>query len=310
MGAEKTRAGFPVGVRSGDMAHVYRNLLCPAKLNLVLRVGRKKANGFHDIESLMTTVNWGDRMSIKLKRAKLSTIFIKCPELDSIGESNLVCRAFKLFIKHFRETLECEVQLKKVIPTGAGLGGGSSDAAMMLRILARFCKLSKSDYKKLIGYAAELGSDVPFFMSQGVAWCTGRGEKLTEISVRAQHVVIVCPPVHSSTPIAYKALDDQRGLVVPSFKGMPDSWKFHDLDVPELINDFEETVLILYPKLRFYQRALIESGAQAVRMSGSGASFFGVFESGHEAKKAALALEAKGIRAISALTGPVNTFKA
>ncbi len=281
---------------------VYSRVLCPAKLNLILRVGPLRQDGYHDLESLMVPLNWGDELTMRVWRAEQTDIELECGGPVALPEgSNLAFRAAQAFCQRFQQTLRIQMRLKKRIPTGAGLGGGSSDAGVVLRLLAQFSGLKQK--RSLSRLAASLGSDVPFFLEAQTAWCEGRGEILKVLDLPHQlHFVLVHSPSSAvPTPWAYRQLDRLRASVPPrliSLSGMPE-WLHRSWHHPHLENDFEAVVLKQRPDLKRVQRALCEVGASGVRMTGSGASFFGLFETAARARQAAQKLVSGGFWAHS-----------
>jgi 4-diphosphocytidyl-2-C-methyl-D-erythritol kinase len=302
MGAEKTRLEkqWPEGVENPLMDLMsYPNELCPAKVNLILRVGARRSDGFHEIETLMVKTTWGDRLSLKVRRAEKTLIDLQTPGFPLSAEKNLVYRAAKAFSEAFRLNFEARFVLKKVVPTGAGLGGGSSDAAKALELLARWAWGNRHQRStRLMKLAGELGADIPFFLGGGASWCTGFGERLTEARIPKLWLVLVLPKEEVETAWAYRILDeDRRGKKLKYLNGKP-GWLGGQYSVPELENDFETVVLKFKPRLRSVRSAIAESGAIASVMSGSGSSFFGLYTSERDSKRAAHFLRNRGFRAI------------
>lgn len=278
----------------------YRKILAPAKVNLILRIGPLRRDGFHNLESLMVPVTWGDEITLSVSRSQKTQIHLRCPGLNVPPEKNLGYRAAAEFLAAFRIRADVRMSIKKKVPSGAGLGGGSGDAAAVLRILAHWAKIKNT--KKILKIASRLGSDVPVLTLGQPAWCTGRGEKLMPIRIPPLNfVIVVSPNVHVSTPWAYRELDRQRGPIKTKVKleGMPNWLRSESWRIPSLENDFEELVIGSKPALNRVRRALAEVGAQSLRMSGSGSAFFGIFETPSAALRAAAELRRKGFRAFS-----------
>ncbi|MFQ5568047.1 MAG: 4-(cytidine 5'-diphospho)-2-C-methyl-D-erythritol kinase [Rhodothermales bacterium] len=272
--------------------------LAPAKINLGLHVLRKRPDGYHDLETVFLRFPWADVLTIR--PAEDLTLTCSDPTLTT-DETNLVMKAARCLADAYRVEQGAALHLEKRLPYGAGLGGGSSDAAAALRLLADFWALSASD-EALHEVALSLGSDVPFFLGPPVAHATGRGEELTPLHDPATgasyrfpfFLVVVVPPVHVATVRAYR-------LVHPCEAGRPDlralvasndlaHWRAH------LVNDFEAPLFDAYPAIRGVKEALLEAGAGYAAMSGSGSAVFGVFEEAEPAAEAAEAARRRGHR--------------
>jgi len=263
------------------------NLLSPAKINLVLRIGKLRKDGFHELASLMSKLNWGDRMQGVVRKSEDFWVIFQGSDLGIPVEKNLIYRAANLFHEKFKIAFELEVKLQKNIPTEAGLGGGSSNAATTLLILAKAFGVSRA---KLLPLAAKLGSDVHFFLStDNSAWCLGRGEKLAGVDLPALPILVVKPKkAKISTGLAYCELDRQRGAKARSWfldLKMPDYFQ-DSFSIPQLENDFEVLALKASKELQSVKSRLIKSGAVAGQMSGSGSCFFGVYASSVDRERA------------------------
>ncbi len=249
-----------------------------AKVNLGLHVISKRGDGFHELETVFYPVPWCDALEIvpsKNNKTEFSSSGLPIP-LSSGG--NLVMRAVDELRKRF--TLpELEIHLHKVIPMGAGLGGGSSDAAFTLRLLNDSFGLGL-DSHELGCIAAQLGSDCAFFAMDVAMLASGRGEVLKPIQVPLDgwFMVLVMPPVSVGTAEAYswikpqKPSQDLESLIA---KG-PEAWK------GKLSNDFENPVCERYPIIAQIREQLYELGAVYAAMSGSGAAVFGLFSKAFE----------------------------
>lgn len=265
-------------------------VFAPAKINLYLEVGPRRADGFHDIDSLFVAVGLYDEI-------ELTPLPAPAIEIDESGiadgERNLVWSAADLFLKSSFAPPDVGVRLSlhKRIPVGAGLGGGSSDAAATLLGL---CRLWGRDVSaaELLPLAEQLGSDVPFFLAGGVARCRGRGEEVVswpKERLSKLHFVLVYPGVSVSTKEAYGNLDRSRD---PNFTltgtsaldTIPRECTYRLLAKEDvLFNRFEAVVYALLPPLQqLYNRLHKESFAK-VLLSGSGSTIFGLCESGEEA---------------------------
>ncbi len=287
----------------------------PAKVNLGLHVLRKREDGYHDIETVFLAVPWHDVLTVS--PAASFTFTCSDPGLP-VNESNLCVKAAHLLMDHMalhypeREALAgVALHLEKNIPYGAGLGGGSSDAANTLRLLDTYWGLGL-DQQVLHGFAAALGSDVPFFLEDEPVFAEGRGEVLTSLADASKsstyafpfEMVIAVPAVHVATAIAYKGIK-------PNDEGRPDLKPLvlsNDLGAwrEELVNDFESSVFDVYPAIREVKAMMLAAGAGYAAMSGSGSAVFGVFESKAGAEVAVQKLDSLGLHV--ALKGPLHGF--
>jgi 4-diphosphocytidyl-2-C-methyl-D-erythritol kinase len=240
-----------------------------AKINLDLRILYKRADGYHELRSVFQTVSLADRIGIGYARARRT-------EIHTSGNvdipDNLMVKAADLCLAELGKTARVEFDLDKRIPMGAGLGGGSSDAAAVLRMLPRLAGKPIAE-ERLFEIAAKLGSDVPFFLLGGTAAVMGRGEELYPLQdLEARHVLLVSPDVHVSTAEAYRAL---------SARLKPTKL------APPPINDFERVVFKQHPRLKSIRDGLQKAGATTALMTGSGSTLFGIFPSARSMRAAA-----------------------
>ena len=257
-----------------------------AKINLGLSILGRRPGGYHSLLSIFQTVDLADTLELSLSVAP--GLSFDAPGIP-FGKENLVLKAEELVRTYFAVP-EVRFLLDKKIPVGAGLGGGSSDAAASLRGLVRIHRLSWTD-DSLRAHAAEIGSDVPFFIAGGTAVVSGRGEVIE--SVRwpfAFAYVLVYPGFPVSTAWAYRQLG-AIGKNTEPYREMTESLKSGRLErkafFAALGNDFEEPVFRSYPALGRIKNQLMENGASAAVMSGSGSTMTGIFEDMEEARHAA-----------------------
>ena len=263
-----------------------------AKVNFGLRVLPGRADGFHGIESIFQTVDLYDQLI--LTECPEKGCFVHCSDME-LPENNTLTKAYNAFCK----VVKCEVpgvkiELKKGIPSGGGLGGGSSDAAALVRMLEKLCDVRLSD-SELDNIAAETGSDVFFFMhcdekGRGCALVSGRGEVVKKIHGREDlFLVMIFPKVSSSTKEAYalvdEALADGKILISPEFDELelvyrrpPENWT--------LINTFTPVISAKYKDIGRAIEALRALDCDYAEMSGSGSTVFGIFSSRQEAESA------------------------
>ncbi|MFZ2906820.1 MAG: 4-(cytidine 5'-diphospho)-2-C-methyl-D-erythritol kinase [Cyclobacteriaceae bacterium] len=250
----------------------------PCKINLGLNVVKKRPDGYHDIETCFYPVPWTDILEIIPSQTfEFTQSGIALPGKP---DENLCVQAYQLLKKDF-SLPAVAIHLHKVIPAGAGLGGGSSNAAHTLRLLNEVFQL-KIETTVLKSYASTLGSDCAFFLDDKPMLGTGRGEVLeqVEVSLNAKFIVLVKPDVHISTSEAYAA-------IVPALPENPvrdvikkniSEWANH------LKNDFEPAVLKKYSSIKEIKEKLYALGAQYASMSGSGSAVYGLFEKPIELK--------------------------
>jgi 4-diphosphocytidyl-2-C-methyl-D-erythritol kinase len=247
-----------------------------AKVNLALAVIGKRADGFHEIRTVFQSINLHDELEIR----PASSLRLSCPDLPSVPmEDNTVWRAAASLARATATTSGAEIILKKRIPAGSGLGGGSSNAVAALLGLCRFWRLEVSA-AELRPLAAAIGSDVPFFLQGGTALGIGRGEEIYPLpEIPPAHLVVIYPGVHIATGAAYQSLS----LMLTSRQSPPNIQGFCGRLVDqtgclaEIFNDFETSILPAYPAVRKAKDFLSERGATATLLSGSGSSVFGFF---------------------------------
>ena len=263
-------------------------LRVPAKINLWLEVIAKRRDGYHDISSLMLPVSVFDRITLGVRPGGAG-VSIACdtPEIPS-DERNLAWRAADLFLKASGEKAGVDIGIEKRIPWGAGLGGGSSDAAGVLVALNSFFKnaLPPGELEKT---ALSLGADVPFFLSARPALATGVGEKLEFAKSSPDYrLLLIKPPVSVPTGWVYQSLKLTKScarIKLADFE--EDPYQF-----PVLIdNDLESVTVPRYPVIARIKQWLIDRGALAASMSGSGPTVFGIFRTGREAAETAAAAQ-------------------
>ncbi|MFZ9848803.1 MAG: 4-(cytidine 5'-diphospho)-2-C-methyl-D-erythritol kinase [Flavobacteriales bacterium] len=244
-----------------------------AKINLGLNIVRKRDDGFHDIETVFYPIAIND--VLEFVRAESDSSFASTGIAIPGSGDNLVMKALALLQKDFSQVENLKVHLHKVIPIGAGLGGGSADAAFMLKALRDYFRLPLPN-DQLKEYAAKLGSDCSFFIDNQPAYAWGRGELMEPISLwlKDYHLLLVYPNLHISTAQAYSSVKPQVPQInVRDVVQLPvDQWK------DKLINDFEVSAFEIHPQLIKLKEELYNMGAEYACMSGSGSSFFGIFK--------------------------------
>ena len=248
------------------------------KINLGLHILQKRADGYHDLETVFFPLALYDCLEI-IQEPNPAQTEIKFStsgrEIDSSADQNICTKAFRLLKIDFPHLPPVEMHLHKVIPSGAGLGGGSSDGAFALMLLDKKFNLGLSE-QQLIDYALQLGSDCPFFIKNKPCIASGRGEKFDELQLdlSAYKIVLVNPGIHINTGQAFSHIlpIDKRVSLKEIIKSPINNWK----DV--LINDFEEPVFSIHPEIKKIKQQLYNWGAVYASMSGSGSSVYGLFE--------------------------------
>ena len=272
-----------------------------AKINLFLDVTSKREDGFHNIKSIMQSVSLCDTLFISATEADRTEINLSVDAFDiPTDSSNLICVSAKKYLEYFKKNAIVEITLEKRIPTGAGLGGGSADAAAVLRGLNRIFRYANEE--QLLAIASDIGSDVPFCLVGGTAFCEGKGEVLTPIAFHGElHVVIAIGRERISTPEAYRSLDRYfNSRFIPDKRG---DALICDMDSSviscgNLYNVFE--VVISLPEIDKIKEILAKSGAECTLMSGSGPAVFGIFQDKESASLAEETLINEGFTAFYA----------
>jgi 4-diphosphocytidyl-2-C-methyl-D-erythritol kinase len=253
-----------------------------AKLNLSLEVLEKRADGYHNVRTLFQTVSLADEIDIRFEPASATAI-----DINSDIPDNLIVRAARLILDELSITARVAFGLTKRIPMGAGLGGGSSNAAAVLLALPALAGRAIG-FDRLIQLAADLGSDVPFFLMGGTALGLSRGEELYPVSDVRYNLLLATPDLHVATPDAYTGLKrtasyrpERNAARDFLLTGDPSYWT----------NDFEPAVFAQYPQLADIRQALERAGVESVRMTGSGSTIFGICPEESIAAKVAIPIQ-------------------
>ena len=263
-------------------------LLAFAKINLDLRVLYRREDNFHELRTIFQTISLADRIDISFTPARKTVIRVGG---NVAIPDNLMVRAAGSCLEALRVTAEVEFTLDKRIPMGAGLGGGSSDAAAVLIALPVLAGKTPA-LPVLMQLAGELGSDVPFFLLGGTAVAVGRGTELYPLPDGPPRAgVVVAPEVHVSTADAYRRLsaqltsESQQNKIV-SFQSQAWQGSAGAGDPTSGENDFESVVFRQHPVLKSIKRRLEKLGAQPAMMSGSGSAVFGLFQGSEQVRRA------------------------
>lgn len=244
----------------------------PAKINLGLSISAKRTDGYHELETVMIPIPFVDILEIiPAKSFEFHSSGIAIP---SATNDNLCVKAFEL-IRQKHNIPNVYMHLRKQIPMGAGLGGGSSDAAYVLKTLNELFELRLS-LETLEEYAAQLGSDCPFFIQTIPQLAKGRGEVLTPIplTLHSYYLVLLNPGIHVGTKEAYAGVIPQvkENSILDFVLQEVSSWQ------ENLVNDFEKSVFAQFPEIAKLKENLLQNGAIYAAMSGSGSSVFGIFK--------------------------------
>lgn len=245
-----------------------------AKINIGLHILKKRKDGFHDLETIFYPVPVYDALEIVKTSGKQFSFVTAGFEIDSAPAKNLCVRAYYLLKKEF-DLPEVSMYLYKAIPMGAGLGGGSSDAANTLLQLNDMFRLNLSK-NQLLSYAFQLGSDCPFFIYNKAVFACGRGENMSSVDMDLSDysIEIVKPDVHISTKEAYSMIKPaERDISLKELVSEPvNNWK--DL----ITNDFEYPIGLKYPEIIKIKEKLYQQGALFASMTGSGSAVYGIFK--------------------------------
>lgn len=249
------------------------------KINLGLYVTRRREDGYHDLETVFYPVQLRDVLEVVPARA--THMHLSGLAVAGTSNDNLVWKAYELLQHQYPGQIpSLDIYLHKVIPMGAGMGGGSADGAFTLRLLNDFCQLNIPK-QQLADYALQLGSDCPFFIYNTPQFATGRGEQMqdTPLDLSAYSLQLICPQVHIATGKAFQ-------LITPRLAPF-DLRQLHSLPLSQwkdiISNDFEAPVFQAHPVLAAIKAQLYAQGAVYAAMSGSGSTIFGIFPKGQKA---------------------------
>lgn len=248
-----------------------------AKINIGLQVTERRPDGYHNLDTIFYPIPICDALEVIIAEGVDydCRLHISGISIEGDTDSNLVVRAYRLLAADY--TLPpVDIFLHKHIPTGAGLGGGSSDASYMLRLLNEMFKLGITT-KQLEGYATQLGADCPFFITGKPVYATGIGNEFhpIDLNLNGWHILVVKPDVFVSTKEAYSMVTPEMPEVTLDKKIVRpiNEWK------ETISNDFEKGIFALHPELANIKAKLYSLGAKYAAMSGSGSALFGLFES-------------------------------
>jgi 4-diphosphocytidyl-2-C-methyl-D-erythritol kinase len=269
-----------------------------AKINLFLRITGRRSDGYHELDSIFVPVSISDRITIEVRRASTASVILRCsnPSLSD-PETNLASRAARAFMSEFGISAQIRIDLEKTIPAGAGLGGGSSDAGTVLRMLTSMMAPmlhepsdTRTGIRKI---ALALGADVPFFLDPRASHVTGIGERIEVLEkFPTLHLVVAIPPVEVPTAAVFKALARENWSGPASDVDMDEILR-DEIGARHLVNDLEAPAMKLYPQIARLKVLLQQYGASMVSMSGSGGSVFGLFADAKGAETGGAAIREK-----------------
>jgi 4-diphosphocytidyl-2-C-methyl-D-erythritol kinase len=284
-------------------SHVWYVAQAPAKLNLFLEVLGKRADNYHEIDMCVCPIEWHD--TLWFRPANGGEVRFHCrwatvlPDNFSPGDlptgpENLVCKALELLQRRTGSRYGAEVRLVKRIPSGAGLGGASSDAAAALRLAnwAWGLHIPKHELQRL---AAEIGSDVPLFFADGLAHCRGRGEQVTPLGYLPLHVVVVRPPMSLATAQMYRqlSLPHRPRSAEPMLRAL-EAGRVEEVG-KLLFNRFQSLACRLSPWVERLEREFARLDLLGHAMTGSGTAYFGLCRSAYHARRVAAWLRGQGV---------------
>lgn len=248
-----------------------------AKINLGLNIVEKRPDGYHNLETIFYPINLQDALEVTRRENndKEYTLHISGSPLEGEPEDNLVVKAYKLLKKDYPELLPVDIHMYKHIPAGAGLGGGSSDAACMIKLLNDKFSLGLST-ERMEEYAVKLGADCAFFIRNKPVFATGIGNLFepVELSLKGYHIILIKPDIFVSTRDAFAEIKPVRPAVsLKEIVRQPmETWK------NSMKNDFEDSVFKKFPEIAAIKDELYDLGAVYAAMSGSGSSVYGIFK--------------------------------
>lgn len=257
-------------------------LTAPAKINYLLDVIAKRPDGYHDLRMIMQRVNLCDQISLTLTDTPDIVVTCTSPGAPD-GPDNIAWKAAKIMLDLAKNSRGVTITIEKNIPTAAGLGGGSSDAASVLMGLNKMLELNIPE-QKLMDIGCTLGADVPFFIFKKAALAEGIGEKLTELPDMPKcWILLVNPGIHVSTAWVYRSL---QLTSVGELNKLPKFFGSIEQLLSILSNDLESATIPAFPVIAEIKRRLINLGAAGSMMSGSGPTVFGIFKTFDSAEAA------------------------
>ena len=260
------------------------NIQSNAKINLGLRIEGRRKDRYHNISTFMQEINLYDKIRISHNKSNTITLNLKGIQTPN-DDTNLCYRAAKYFLNTHKITSGVNIKLNKIIPIGAGLGGGSSNAVSIIKGLGELFHINIKD-ELIEAMVSNMGADIPFFIKGGLQLAKGIGHNLKSMSplCKDYYFLLVCPNINISTKWAYEAYKKYLEIRTIKTKFHPHSDK---IEWSLLENDFEKVVLSTYPKIKEIKNALQNSGSLFSSLSGSGSTMFGVYNNLESVKQSA-----------------------
>ncbi|HVN63063.1 MAG TPA: 4-(cytidine 5'-diphospho)-2-C-methyl-D-erythritol kinase [Candidatus Binataceae bacterium] len=259
-----------------------------AKINLFLRVTGRRADGYHELDSVFLPVSVVDGVSVEMRATETAGVALECDVMELSHGRNLAARAAHHFLDEFGVKAQVLIELEKHIPAGAGLGGGSSDAGAVLRMMAQMAGIDAPDRLRKI--ATALGADIPYFLDPRPARVRGIGEIIEPMdAIPHLPIVIAVPPFEVSTSEIFKALPEHDWSGPAPDRDLA-AISCGEISQAILVNDLAAVAIEKFPEIGRLKSMLQDYGARAAQMSGSGGAVFGVFASDTEAEEAAAKL--------------------
>ena len=278
-----------------------------AKINLGLDVIGKREDGYHELRMVMQTIHLHDRLQIRRTSEPGIKIHTNLSFLP-VNESNLVYQAASLLMTEFKITEGVEVNLSKRIPVSAGMAGGSTDAAAMLYGMNRLFELGLSR-GELMERGLKLGADIPYCLMRGTALAEGIGEELTQLPPMVKGPVLIAKPAVSvPTKLVYQKLKLDKGMAHPDIDSLVRAIQKKDFDgvCAHMGNVLETVTIPMYPVIEQIKEQMLNSGAAAAMMSGSGPTVFGLFRDEKSAVQAVNEMRSSNLARQVFLTGIYN----
>lgn len=243
----------------------------PAKINLGLNIISKRSDGYHDLNTIFYPLKLSDKITF----TKSDTFNFDSNNSDLLKE-NLIIKAKEQLEKESNKKINTDIYLEKNIPIGAGLGGGSSNAAITLKSLNKLFELGFSE-QELKNFALKLGSDVPFFIDPIPSFATSRGEVLKQINLKLEgYLLLVNPGIHISTKWAFDSITLKNNKI--ELTDIPNQINRNNNIAEILTNDFEDVVFKEYPEIGNIKKKILDSGAYFSLMTGTGSTVYGLFD--------------------------------
>ena len=264
-----------------------------AKINWFLHIIGKRKNGYHELEMIMQHINLFDELNIKILSGCDIILEILNSEILAADENNLIIKAANLLLSSGNVHSGLHIKLNKNIPMGAGLGGGSADAAATMHALNQLLNLNYP-LEKLQEIGLKIGADVPYCLEEGPAIVCGIGENIIKVNFPEEHWLVLLKPKESlSTSKIFSLYSSMDGSKIFDLQGSISAIKNNDISGLNILcgNSLEVPAIIMLPEIEILKRTLKENGALFSQMSGSGSSVFGIFKSRDAAKRAWLSLK-------------------